>query len=72
MDTLYLLSTEEACRKLEENHNLKYRPSTLRKLRCVGGGPRYRLLNRRPFYTESDLAAWVEEHLSEPRGHSSD
>lgn len=41
-------------------------PNTLRKLRCVGGGPRFRRLSRKPVYTPSDLEAWIEERLSEP------
>jgi hypothetical protein len=40
--------------------------STLRKLRCLGGGPAYRLLNGKPYYVASDLADWIEDRLSRP------
>jgi hypothetical protein len=45
-------------------------PATLRKLRVTGGGPRYRHLNKRAYYTATDLAAWLEERLSPPRSNS--
>jgi hypothetical protein len=41
-------------------------PLTLRKLRCLGGGPAYRLLNGKPFYTADALGDWIEERLSRP------
>jgi hypothetical protein len=53
-------------------HGVRRSPLTLRKRRCLGGGPRYRILNSKPFYTKDDLAAWVEERLSPPRHSSSD
>jgi hypothetical protein len=48
-------------------HGIRRSPGTLRKLRCLGGGPVYRKLNGRSYYTARDLTAWVEERLSEPR-----
>jgi hypothetical protein len=72
MSPLFLLMTQGAVEKLRENHGLSYSPATLRKLRCLGGGPAYRIFNGRPFYTEADLAAWVEQGLSEPRRSSSE
>jgi hypothetical protein len=44
-------------------------PAYLRKLRCVGGGPAFRMFNKRPVYDENALAEWVAERLS-PRFHS--
>lgn len=41
-------------------------PATLRKLRCVGGGPRFRRLNGKPLYATEDLDGWIEERLSPP------
>jgi hypothetical protein len=41
-------------------------PNTLRKLRCTGGGPTYRKLNGKPYYTEDDLADWIWSRLSGP------
>jgi hypothetical protein len=46
--------------------------SYLRKLRCVGGGPVYRTLNGKPYYTEADLDAWIEESLSPPVHNTSE
>jgi hypothetical protein len=47
-------------------HGVRRSPLTLRKLRCLGGGPAYRLLNGKPYYTASDLADWIESRLSPP------
>jgi hypothetical protein len=46
--------------------------ATLRKLRCLGGGPRYRTLNGKPYYIEPDLAAWIEAGLTAPAGSTSE
>ena len=51
---------------------VKRSPATLRKLRCLGGGPIYRLLNGKPYYTGPDLVAWIEERLSAPLHNSSE
>jgi hypothetical protein len=53
-------------------HGVRRSPLTLRKLRCLGGGPSYRLLNGKPYYTEDELVAWVEERLSAPQNSSSE
>jgi hypothetical protein len=45
---------------------------TLRKLRCIGGGPRFRRLGRRCYYTEDDLAEWIEAQLSPPAGSTAE
>jgi hypothetical protein len=66
-----LLTTERAAEKLTEL-GVKRSPATLRKLRCLGGGPPYRVFSGRPYYTEADLAAWIEGGLSPPRCNSSE
>jgi len=43
-------------------------PKTLRKLRCIGGGPRFRRLGAKPVYTMPDLVAWIESRLGPPVG----
>jgi hypothetical protein len=53
-------------------HGVRRTPKTLRKLRCTGGGPRFRRLNGKPYYTEPDLVAWVESRLSAPLGSTSE
>jgi hypothetical protein len=60
-----LLDTEAASSALD-GLGVRRSPKTLRKLRCVGGGPRFRRLGLKPVYTHSDLIAWVEEQLSAP------
>jgi hypothetical protein len=45
---------------------VKRSTKTLRKLRCVGGGPAFRHLNGRPYYTEADLQQWLDERLGPP------
>jgi hypothetical protein len=57
--------TDDASEWLRER-GVSRSPADLRKLRVVGGGPRFRLLNRRPVYTEADLADWVQTRLSPP------
>jgi hypothetical protein len=38
--------------------------STLAKWRCVGGGPRFVKLGRKPFYPDPALEEWLSEKLS--------
>ena len=66
-----LLDTRAASKYLEEK-GVSRTEKTLRKLRCLGGGPTYRLLNGKPFYTEPGLDAWVEERLSAPMRSTSE
>jgi hypothetical protein len=53
-------------------YGVRRTPATLRKLRCIGGGPHYRLFNAKPYYTESDLIAWIESRLTAPMGSTSE
>jgi hypothetical protein len=39
-------------------------PSTLSKLRCIGGGPRFLKFGRKPVYTQKSLQDWVTSKLS--------
>jgi hypothetical protein len=66
-----LLDTERAAAELEKM-GVRRSPKTLRKLRSVGGGPKFRILNHKPYYTEADLIAWIEERLSPPRRNTSE
>jgi hypothetical protein len=54
------------------DRGVKRSPATLRKLRCTGGGPRFRRLNGKPYYTEPDLDDWIEERLTAPIGSTSE
>jgi hypothetical protein len=62
---LKLLGTNAAAGYLTER-GVRRKPATLRKERCFGTGPTFRVLNGRPFYIEPDLDAWIEERLSVP------
>jgi hypothetical protein len=37
-------------------------PHTLRRLRCVGGGPPYRKVGRRCLYEYGEVLQWIEAH----------
>jgi hypothetical protein len=69
LDRLY--ETEAASEWLKA-HGINRSPKTLRKWRCVGGGPRFRYLNGKPYYTEPDLVDWVVNGLSEPVANTSE
>jgi hypothetical protein len=54
-------------------HGIRRTEKTLRKLRVVGGGPKFcRFNGGKPYYTESDLVAWIEARLSAPRRSTSE
>ena len=67
-----LLDTAAAAHWLSD-HGIRRSPATLRKLRCLGGGPQFRrFAGGKPYYTQSDLGAWIEAHLSRPLGSTSE
>lgn len=47
-----------------ENWGLRYAPTTLAKLACVGGGPVFEHFGRWPVYRQEDLDSWVTSRLS--------
>lgn len=51
-----------------------HRPSenTLKKLRCVGGGPQFRTWGRFVVYPRDALDAWISERLSQRKRSTSD
>ena len=61
-----LLRRREASDYLETNFGIQRKPSTLAKLACVGGGPKFRRANRVPLYDPADLDVWAESLLTEP------
>ena len=58
------LPGKEASAYLKRVHGIQRKPSTLAKLRCVGGGPRFRRDGRLVVYPVSELDAWAREQLS--------
>jgi hypothetical protein len=65
-----LLNTQEAARYLAER-GTPIAEKTLRKLRCVGGGPSFRRWGRLPVYEPEALDRWREEKLSLPKRSTS-
>jgi len=49
---------------LKEVWGIDRKPSTLAKLACVGGGPRFQSVNRIPLYPEPELDSWAKALLS--------
>lgn len=41
-------------------------PSTLAKLACIGGGPRFRRAGKAALYAEADLDEWASSILRDP------
>ncbi|HEY6323057.1 MAG TPA: helix-turn-helix domain-containing protein [Thermoanaerobaculia bacterium] len=58
-ESLTLLTTEQASKLVRLSRR------TLEGLRVRGGGPVYRKLAGRVFYTFSDLVAWVDSQVRE-------
>jgi hypothetical protein len=59
----------EASAYLNEKWGIARAPSTLAKLACIGGGPRFESANRTPLYREDELDTWAQSILS-PLKHS--
>ena len=47
-------------------------PATLAKLACIGGGPTFESLGRKPLYREADLIEWARAKTTGPRRSTSD
>ena len=59
-----IFGDKAACTYLLETHGITRRPRTMRKLRVIGGGPRFRVFaSRFAGYPKEELDSWVEEHL---------
>jgi hypothetical protein len=65
------LSPAEAEHYLEQK-GLKRKRSTLSKLRCIGGGPKFVTYGRSPKYTEPWLDEYVASQLSAPKRSTSE
>jgi len=50
---------EPASRYLSDIWGIDRAPSTLAKLACIGGGPKYSKAGRIPLYKPEDLDAWA-------------
>lgn len=66
MATEHFLNTAAAARLLAEEHGFPVAENTLRKLRCVGGGPHFHKFGRSVVYRASDLLEWAFNRLGKP------
>jgi hypothetical protein len=66
-----LLDTAAAAQWLTA-HGVRRSEKTLRKLRCIGGGPLFRRFNGKPYYVEADLIEWIKSRLSAPVASTSE
>ena len=66
------LRRTEASEYLKERWGIDRAPSTLAKLACIGGGPRFQRANRIPLYAPEFLDEWAQEILSPPMRSTSD
>lgn len=64
-ETRYLDRAESA--DYLTSRGLRVTKGTLQKWATVGGGPKYRRFGHRAVYLASDLDAWAERKLTEPR-----
>lgn len=62
----------EASGYLKDHWGLDYKPATLAKLACVGGGPRFEHAGRFPMYREDELDAWASARFSPMKSSTSD
>jgi hypothetical protein len=69
-DEIYLLTPDEASEWLKR-HGVPRAPSTLAKLRCIGGGPVFQSIGRIPRYTVPRLREYVHSQLTPERTSSS-
>ncbi len=65
-DTATLISTTEGSAYLRQAHGVPFAASTLTKMRCVGGGPKFVKVGKRVFYQKTDLDAWIAKIKSAP------
>jgi len=66
------LRREEASRYLKEKWGIDRKATTLAKLACVGGGPKFEHAGRIPLYPEPELDAWAQSLLSPLKRSTSD
>lgn len=62
----------EASGYLKDRWGLDYKPATLAKLACLGGGPRFEHAGRFPLYRDDELDAWASARLSPLKSSTSD
>lgn len=66
------LTTLSAAQFLTEEHGLPIAAATLRKLRCIGGGPTFCKFGRRVLYCPDQLKTWATQRIVGPKASTSD
>lgn len=66
------LRRKEASRYLSDTWSISRSPSTLAKLACLGGGPRFEFAGRVPLYQITELDAWARSIMTGLRTSTSD
>ena len=62
----------EASTYLKERYGIDRKASTLAKLACLGGGPRFEHAGRVPLYSPAELDAWALSIMSPLKSSTSD
>lgn len=62
----------DACRFLADEFGVTTSKSTLAKMRCLGGGPKFVKFGRSVLYEEPALIEWATGKLSRPMSSTSD
>lgn len=62
----------EAATYLKSTWGIDRKPSTLAKIACLGGGPRFEHAGRVPLYPQSELDVWARSMLSPLKTSTSD
>lgn len=65
------LTTSGAATFLSKERGFPIATATLRKLRCVGGGPSFHRFGRRVVYSRTDLLNWALRRLGKPMASTS-
>jgi hypothetical protein len=71
METERYLDPISASDFLQQRYNMRCKPGTLSKWRCLGGGPTFVLIGRFPRYTEQWLEEFALSRMSGPKGSTS-
>ena len=67
-----LLDTSSSAVFLKATFGVPCEAKTLAKLRCVGGGPKFRRFGRLIRYDRQELELWARNRLSQPLRSTSD
>jgi hypothetical protein len=59
-----MMTRSEASAYLLETHGVSRTTAYLAKLAVTGGGPQFRKLGKKPYYTATDLDDWIAAALS--------